>query len=78
MKFIVLASVSLSANDEYYSSIEDIFLGCIEAESKDDALEKVNPNLSSHLNTDYSWICEYDYDITVVSIDKAPLATKCM
>ena len=40
-KFIALVDVSLNANDEYNSSLENVFLGIYEAENAEKALEKV-------------------------------------
>ena len=69
-KYIGLVDVGLSANGEYNSSIDDIYLGTYEADSESDALEKVNAEWGKRSNIESlgSWVCGYDYYIKVLEV----------
>lgn len=69
-KYIGLADVGLSANGEYNSSIDDIYLGTYEADTEADALDKVNAEWDKRSNIESlgSWVCGYDYCIKVLEI----------
>lgn len=69
-KFIALVNVSLNANDEYSSYLEDIFLGIYEAENDEEALEKVKAewDKQSEIENLGDWVDGYDYYIKVREI----------
>ena len=69
-KFIALVDVNLSANDEYSSGLEDIFLGIYEAENAEEALEKVKEEWDKreHIEGLGDWVKGYDYYIKVKEI----------
>lgn len=71
-KFVVLASVGINANDEYSSSVNDIFCGVIDARTKEEALKLAQTQF------DYEYIkynkchwCEhYDISYEIKPIDE--------
>lgn len=69
-KYIGLVDVSLCANGEYNSSIDDVYLGTYEAETESDALDKVNSdwNKRSNIESLGDWVQGYDYYIKVLEI----------
>ena len=64
-KYIGLADVSLSVNDEYSSGIDDIYLGIYDADTDADALDKVQAEWDKRSNIESlgEWVCGYDYSI---------------
>lgn len=69
-KYIGLADVSLCANGEYDSSIDDIYLGTYDADTEQDALEKVTKEWDrrSNITSLGDWVCGHSYYIKVLEI----------
>lgn len=67
--FIGLADVSLCANGEYNSSIDDVFLGVVEQPDEESALEHfVDIWRGDDIAELGDWVQRYDYSIKVQKI----------
>lgn len=62
--FLILVDIELAANDEYHSSITDVYFGKISAETKEIALEKAKEIVTSRKIKDHCDFAKgYDYYI---------------
>lgn len=67
--FLILVDIELAANDEYCSSITDVYFGRISAETKEIALEKAKETVTSDkIKNRCSFAKGYDYYINVEEV----------
>lgn len=70
-KFIVLASIGINANDEYSSSVNDIFCGVVFATNKDEAIKIAKEKFDyDFLSNKCRWCERYDIDYEVKEINE--------
>lgn len=70
--FVGLVNVDLNANDEYYSSIDDVYLGFVEASCEILALEYFEKNWTPN---DIENLCDWvrpNYEIRVEELNVNP------
>lgn len=68
-KYIGLADVTLCANGEYYSSIDDVFLGIVEMDDDNSALEFfVDAWRGDDIAELGNWVRNNDYRIKIQKI----------
>lgn len=70
-KFIILASIGINVNDEYSSSVNDIFCGVILATDKDEALKIAKDTFDyEFLHNKCRWCEHYDIDYEAKEISE--------
>ena len=68
-KYVIIATISLNANDEYYDEIENVVIKTVEAKSESEAFEKANIT-DKDIYSVCDLACGYDYHLIAYTCDQ--------